>query len=101
MTPTHAPLANNKNQPQISIKLAEPKPFNSNTIQACAWLSALKWYFIVVGLTFTATEAADMEAACQYTVVLMAGNAARWIDRLEVQGHAPNSFLEFEKLFIN
>ena len=31
----------------------------------------------------------------------MAGNAARWMDRLEVQGHTPSSFLEFEKLLIN
>ena len=31
----------------------------------------------------------------------MGGNAARWIDRLDIQGNALNNFLEFEKLFIN
>ena len=31
----------------------------------------------------------------------MAGNVARWMDTLEVQGHALNSFPKFEKLFIN
>ena len=66
---THAcALLANKNQPQIIIKLVEPKPFNSNTTQAHAWLSTLKCYFIVVGLTYTATEAANLEAAYQYAV---------------------------------
>ena len=69
-------------------------------MQAHAWLSTLKRYFIAVGLTYKATEAADTLAACQDTVALMTGNAARWMDRLEVQGYAPNSFLEFEKLFL-
>ena len=64
MTPTHAPLENNKNQSQISITLPEPKPFNGNTIQAHIWLSTLECYFIAVGLTYTAIEAADTEAAC-------------------------------------
>ena len=57
--------------------------------------------FIAIGLTYKATKAADTLAACQYAVALMAGNATRWMDRLEVQGHAPNNFMEFEKLFIN
>ena len=99
--PIHALLANNKNQTQITIKLAEPKQFNGNTMQACTWVLTLKHYFIVVGIAYTATKAADTEAACQYAVVLISGNTARWMDRLEVQGHAPNSFPEFEKLFIN
>ena len=97
----HSLLISNNNKPQINIKLVETKPFNRNNMQACAWLSALEWYFIEVGLTYAATEAADTLAAYQYEVVLMSGNAARWMDRLEVQGHAPNSFPEFEKLFIN
>ena len=101
MIPGCAPVANSNNQLQISIKLAELKPFTGNTILACAWLSTLKWYFIAVGLTYKATKAADTLAVGQYAVALMAGNATRWIDRLEVQGHAPNSFPEFEKLFIN
>ena len=75
--PAYAPLANNKNQPQISIKLAKPKPFNGNPMQAHMWLSAVKHYFIVVGLTYTATEAADTEAVCQYAVALMSSNAVR------------------------
>ena len=48
-----------------------------------------------------ATKAAETEAACQYTVVLMIGNAARQMDKLEVQSHTPNSSPEFEKLSIN
>ena len=70
-------------------------------MQAWAWFSALKHYFIVVGITYVATEAADTEAAYQYTVRLMGSNAARWIVMLEIQCNAPNSFPEFEKLFIN
>ena len=45
-------------------------------MQAYALLSALKGYFITVGITYKATEAADTLAACYYAVVLMAGNAA-------------------------
>ena len=70
-------------------------------MQACAGLSALKQYFIAVGLIYKATKASGTLAACQYAMALMAGNAARWMDRLEVKGHASNSFLEFKKLFIN
>ena len=101
MIPAYAPLAYSNNQPQISIKLVEPKPFNGNTMQAQTWLFTLKQYFIAIGLIYKATKAAETLAACQYAVALMAGNAARWMNRLEVQGHAPNSFPEFEKLFIN
>ena len=60
----------------------EPKPFNGNTTQV--WLSTFKHYFIAVGPTYTATEAADTLAVCQYAVALMAGNAIRWKDRLDV-----------------
>ena len=66
-------------------------------MQAHVWLSTLKRYFIAVGLVYKATEASDTLAACQYAVVLMAGNVARWMDRLEVQGHAPNSFPGIQK----
>ena len=62
----------------------EPNPFYYNTTQAHEWLSILKYYFIVVGFTYAATKAADAEAVYQYTVVLMSGNAARWMDSLEV-----------------
>ena len=84
MTPVHAPLIHINNRPQISIKLAEPKPFNGNTTQAHTWLSALKRYFIAVELIYKATKASGPLAACQYAVTLMAGNAASWMDRLEV-----------------
>ena len=63
MKTTHALLAN-KNWLKISIKLVEPKLFNGNTMQAHTWLSTLKYYFIVVGLAYTATKADDTEAAC-------------------------------------
>ena len=77
------------------------KPFNGYTMQAWACLSALKCYFIAVGISYIATKAADTEVACQYIVILIEGYTTRWIDRLEVQSNPPNSFLEFEKLFIN
>ena len=70
-------------------------------MQAQAWLSTLKYYFIAVGIIYVATKAAGTEAACQYTVELMGGNTATWMDKLEVQGKTPNSLPEFEKLFIN
>ena len=44
----------------------------------------LKWYFIAVGVVYKATQASGTLAACQYIVGLMAGNTARWMDRLEV-----------------
>ena len=55
----------------------DPKPINDKIIQAWAWLSALKCYFIIIGITCIATKAADAEAACQYAMALMGGNAAR------------------------
>ena len=79
----------------------ELKPFNGNTMQARMCLFAFKWYLIAIGLIYKVTKASGTLAACQYTVVLMAGNVARWMDRLEVQDHAPNSFPEFKNLFIN
>ena len=53
-------------------------------MQACVWLSALKQYYIAIGLDYKATEASGTLAACQYAVALIACNAARWMDRLEV-----------------
>ena len=70
-------------------------------MQAQAWLFTLKHYFIVVGINYIATNTTDTEAGCWFAVVLIRGNAARWMDRLVIQGNAPNSFLEFDKLFIN
>ena len=61
----------------MCIKLAEPKPFNGSTTQAQAWLSDLKCYFIVVRIINLATNAAEIEAVCEYAVVLMGGNAKR------------------------
>ena len=70
-------------------------------MKACTWFSILKCYFIVVGLTYAAIKTADIEATFQCIVAIMVGNTARCMDRLEVQGHAPNSLPEFKKLFIN
>ena len=84
MTPACAPLIYINNRPQINIKLAEPKLFNGNTTQARVWLSALKQYFIAIGLVYKATKAFGTLAAYQYAVALMAGNAARWMGRLEL-----------------
>ena len=53
-------------------------------MQTQVWLSALKYYFIVVGITYIATKVTKIEAACHYAVALMGGNAARWMDRIEV-----------------
>ena len=84
MIPACALLTHSNNRPQISIKLAEPKLFNGNTMQACVWLSALKQYFIAIGLIYKAPKASGTLAAYQYAVVLMVGNVARWMHRLEV-----------------
>ena len=43
-----------------------------------------------------AIETADRVAACQNAVVLMGRNAERWMERLDIQGNALNSFMEFE-----
>ena len=83
MTTSYAPLANNNYQPQMSIRLAERKPFTGKTMQACVWLFILKRYFIATGFIYKSTETADTPAACQYAVVLMVGNAARWMDMLK------------------
>ena len=55
----------------------------------------------MVGITYIATKTANTQLVCKYTVVLMGGNTEKWMNRLEVHGNAPNSFLEIEKLFIN
>ena len=39
--------------------------------------------------------------ACQYSVALMGGNTARWIDCLEVQGEVPTTYPYFERMFID
>ena len=39
--------------------------------------------------------------ACQYSDALMGGNAARWMDHLEVQGEVPAMFPDFERMFID
>lgn len=68
----------------ISAKLAEPKHFAGKGQEARSWLSALKRYYIAVGIKFVTTEEHTTLQACQYAVALMTGNAARWVDRLEV-----------------
>ena len=42
-------------------------------------------------------KAADPDEVCQYAVVLMGGNAARWMDRLEVQGNALKQLRRIQK----
>ena len=49
---------------KLNIKLVESRPFNGNTTQAQSWFFALNCYFIAVGITYMATEAADTEAVC-------------------------------------
>ena len=39
--------------------------------------------------------------ACQYSIALMGGNAAPWMDCLEVWGEAPAMFPDFERMFID
>ena len=63
-----------------------------------AWLSALKHYFIAVHIPYTGN---DTTQACQYSVALMRGNAARWIDHLEVEGEVPAALPDFERMFID
>ena len=58
-------------------------------MQVWACFFALKCYFIVVGITYIATEAANTKAVCQYAMVLMGSNAARCMDRLEVIMQCP------------
>ena len=68
----------------ISAKLAEPKHFAGKGQEARSWLSALKRYYIAVGINYVTAEGQATLQACQYAVALMTGNAARWVDRLEV-----------------
>ena len=39
--------------------------------------------------------------AYQYSIALMGGNAARWMDCLEVRGEAPATFPNFDHMFID
>ena len=39
--------------------------------------------------------------ACQYSVALMGGNAACWIDRLEVRREVHTMFPDFERMFMD
>ena len=43
----------------------------------------------------------DTTQACQYSVALMGGNAACWMDHLEVRKKAPAIFPDFERMFID
>ena len=43
----------------------------------------------------------DTTQACQYSIALMGGNAARWMDCLEVRGEAPTMLPNFEHMFID
>ena len=72
-------LLNVRNFLQISIKLEETKPFNSNTKQAQACLSILELYFIAIGITYKATKASDIDTMYHYAVALMGGSTARFM----------------------
>ena len=39
--------------------------------------------------------------ACYYSVALMGGNVASWMDHLEVWGAVPAIFPEFKRMFID
>ena len=39
--------------------------------------------------------------ACKYSIALMGGNAAHWMDCLEVWGEAAAMFPGFERMFID
>ena len=39
--------------------------------------------------------------ACQSSVALIGGNAARWMDHLEVPKEAPTTFSDLEHMFID
>ena len=39
--------------------------------------------------------------ACKYSVALMGGNAACWMDHLEVRGKVPAMFPDSERMFID
>ena len=85
MTPAHALLIHINNLTANKYQISRTKAIQwQHHASLHAWLSALKKYFIAIGLVYKATEASGTLAACQYTVALMAGNAARWMDRLEV-----------------
>ena len=43
----------------------------------------------------------DTEQAHQYSIALMGGNTASWIDHLEVWREAPTMFPDFERMFID
>ena len=83
----------------LAVKLPEPKPFYGDHKLARAWMSVTKRYFIAVGLD--EDEAAHSERMVQICCALMQGNAACWMDRLELQGEAPASIQEFQSAFRN
>ena len=43
----------------------------------------------------------DTAQACQFSATLMGGNAACWMDRLEVQGEVRTAFPDFKRMFID
>ena len=66
----------------ISLKLAEPKHFTGKQADAKSWISTLKRYFLAVGVPYTGD---GTERAARYAIALMAGNASKWVDRLEAR----------------
>ena len=43
----------------------------------------------------------DTMQVCQYSIALMGGNAACWMDRLKVRREVPAMFPNFERMFID
>ena len=43
----------------------------------------------------------DTTLVCQYSIALMGGSAARWMDHLEVWGEVPAMFPDFKHMFID
>ena len=68
---------------QFTVKLPEPPRFSGNMKEARSWLTTLRRFFNAAG--FHEDHEADQLRMCKVAVALMVGDAARWMDRLEVQ----------------
>lgn len=75
---------------KVSVKLPEPKAFYGDNKLARSWLSAIRRYFAAVELD--EDEPADTIRMCTLACALMQGNAARWLDRLELSNDMPANF---------
>ena len=69
--------------PGLTVRLPEPKSFYGDHKLARAWISSVRRYFTAVGLD--EDDEAHSERMASICCALMQGNAARWMDRLELQ----------------